>query len=105
MYYYGMRLRGFSVGCQPMDNLKGAVDVTSDRYHDIIAYTKKLSEKDEYVYDLDNVTNATCIVQERADDNFIEEYDSLKEAIETVKIWKEIDRNNNEYTDYEIVLI
>ena len=105
MFYYGMRLRGFSVGCQPMENLRGRVDVTTDRYHDVIAYSRKLSENDLYKYDLDDVTKEGYIIQDRSDDNFIGEYDNLNEAIETVKVWEEIDRNNAEYVDYEIVML
>lgn len=105
MYYYGMRLRGFSVGCQPMENLKGRVDITADRYYDIIAYTKKLGNEDMHRYDLDDITKEIYIIQDRSDDNFIAEIENLNEAIETVKAWQEIDRDNDEYVDYEIVML
>lgn len=50
-YLYGMRLRGFSLGCQP----KGAErrDDPSGRYYDIIVYDRKLPLKDEHYFDLD----------------------------------------------------
>jgi len=52
-YFYGMRLRGFSPGCQPMDGLISRIDSTSKRYWDILIYNRKLTEKEEFGYDLD----------------------------------------------------
>lgn len=38
-YFYGMRLRGFSPGCQP----EGAIErIDSEEYHDIIVYDRML---------------------------------------------------------------
>lgn len=51
-YMYGMRLRGFSPGAQP----KGVcerMDDTTGRYHDIILYPFRLSDKQVHDYDLD----------------------------------------------------
>ena len=45
-YKYGMRLRGYSIGCQP---LKGLLDVTEDRtgkYYDILTYDRRLEQKE-----------------------------------------------------------
>ena len=57
MYKYGMRLRPFGIGCQPMD---GYVDrepyegfTHSDRYWDVIIYNRELSEKETEDYELD----------------------------------------------------
>lgn len=49
-YRYGMKYRGFSIGCQPMDGLQ---DVTSDKYgvyYNILGYDRRLdqSEVDDY---------------------------------------------------------
>jgi hypothetical protein len=44
-YFYGMRLRGFSPGCQPMDGFIRRLDSHSKNYHDIIVYDKALSEQ------------------------------------------------------------
>ena len=52
-YVYGMRLRGFSPGCQPMSGLLGREDDPSGRYHDVIAYDRKLSDKEVNDYELD----------------------------------------------------
>ena len=53
MYKYGMRLRGFSIGCQPMKNLVDRIDDNSGKYHDILIYSEKLSDKDIKAYELD----------------------------------------------------
>ncbi len=42
-YFYGMRLRDFSPGCQP-DGVIERLD--SEDYHDIIVYDKKLSDEE-----------------------------------------------------------
>ena len=56
-YYYGMRLRGFSIGCQPMDGLIGTVDMGNLRdktpYHDVLCYARPLTQKELEDYELD----------------------------------------------------
>ena len=42
LYKYGMRLRGFSIGCQPMKGFWERQDDNGNydrRYHDILLYT------------------------------------------------------------------
>ena len=54
IYEYGMRLRGFSPGCQP----KGVVDRKDDstgKYYDIICYERKLTEEELRDYELDYI--------------------------------------------------
>ena len=53
MYKYGMRLRGFSIGCQPMDGLVKREDDTSGRYYDILVYDRELTKKELEEYELD----------------------------------------------------
>lgn len=56
LYKYGMRLRGFSIGCQPMKNFYERQDDDGShdrRYHDILVYTEKLGEQDLRNYELD----------------------------------------------------
>ena len=53
MYKYGMRLRGFSIGCQPS---KGSVDAMPDesgKYWDFLIYNRKLTDKEVSDYELD----------------------------------------------------
>ena len=53
MYKYGMRIRGFSIGCQPMDGFIERQDDTSGKYHDILAYDRELTEEETRHYSLD----------------------------------------------------
>lgn len=53
MYLYGMRLRGFSIGCQPMHGLVDRQDDATGRYHDILVYDRELTEKELKDYELD----------------------------------------------------
>jgi len=52
-YSYGMRLRGFSIGCQPMNGFIEAVEDTSNKYWNIIIYDRQLTEEEENHYSLD----------------------------------------------------
>lgn len=52
-YFYGMRLRGFSPGCQPMDGLIERIDDKNNEYHDILVYSRQLSPKETENYELD----------------------------------------------------
>lgn len=53
MYLYGMRLRGFSPGCQPMIGLVERQDDVTGRYHDILIYDRELTDKELNDYELD----------------------------------------------------
>ena len=51
-YRYGMKNRGYSIGCQP---LKGLCDVESDptdRYYDILGYDRMLEPREMDDYEL-----------------------------------------------------
>ena len=54
-FLYGMRLRGFSIGCQPMDGLIERLDDKSGLYHDILAYSRQLTDKECEDYELDRI--------------------------------------------------
>ena len=54
-YRYGMRLRGFSIGCQPRDGFIERMDDPSGRYYDILAYDRQLAEKELEDYELDDL--------------------------------------------------
>lgn len=53
MYKYGMRLRGFSIGCQPMQGFIRRLDDKSGKYYDILVYDRKLSEEEIKNYELE----------------------------------------------------
>ena len=52
-YYYGMRLRGFSPGCQPMNGLLDRIDSDMPRYHDVLIYDRPLTTDELKDYELD----------------------------------------------------
>lgn len=54
-FAYGMRLRGFSPGCQPKNGLVYRMDDTTGRYYDILLYDRELSEKEVHDYELDYI--------------------------------------------------
>lgn len=51
-HIYGMRLRGFSIGCQPK-GVEERRDDSSGKYHDIIVYSRKLETAEMDAYELD----------------------------------------------------
>lgn len=53
MFRYGMRLRGFSIGCQPMMGFYEREDDSTGRYYDILVYTRKLTDEEVRDYELD----------------------------------------------------
>ena len=52
LYKYGMRLRGFSPGCQPLDGLRKAEE-GEETYYDFLFYDRPLTEDEQKHYDLD----------------------------------------------------
>lgn len=54
-YTYGMRLRGFSIGCQPMKGLLYNAEDPTGRYHDLLIYDRKLDEREMSDYELDYI--------------------------------------------------
>lgn len=55
LYKYGMRLRGFSPGCQPLDGLRRAEE-GEGRYYDFIYYDRPLTEQEQQYYSLDLIS-------------------------------------------------
>ena len=53
MYKYGMRLRGYSIGCQPMDGLWRAEEDRGGKYHNILLYIRPLNDHEMEEYELD----------------------------------------------------
>lgn len=54
-YKYGMRLRGFSPGCQPMDGFLRREDDPLNKYWDILVYDRELTIEEIKIYDLDRL--------------------------------------------------
>ena len=62
-YLYGMKLRGFSIGCQPMNGLvKRKDDWSKNRYHDILVYDRQLTADEMDQYDLEFICESSPIV-------------------------------------------
>lgn len=55
MYKYGMRLRGFSIGCQPAEGFVDRLDDESGKYYDILVYDRKLANEELIEYELDEI--------------------------------------------------
>ncbi len=53
MYKYGMRLRGFSIGCQPMQGFVRRLDDKSGKYYDLLLYDRELSQEEIKNFELD----------------------------------------------------
>ena len=51
-YKYGMRLRGYSIGCQPMEGLIRVEEDESKKYWNILVYNRELTGKEINDYDL-----------------------------------------------------
>lgn len=51
-YKYGMRLRGFSIGCQPMDGLRDVTDDANGVYYNILGYERQLTPREIEEYEL-----------------------------------------------------
>ena len=54
-YTYGMRLRGFSPGCQPRDGLVERKDDPSGKYWDLLVYSRELTDEEVKSYELDKI--------------------------------------------------
>lgn len=54
-HLYGMRLRGYSPGCQPKEGLVERRDSPIRRYYDVLVYDHQLTEKEELSYELDYI--------------------------------------------------
>jgi hypothetical protein len=55
MYKYGMRLRGFSIGCQPKEGFCDRQDDSTGKYWDILIYDRKLTDEEVHDYELDYI--------------------------------------------------
>lgn len=54
-YYYGMKFRGFSIGCQPMNGFVKRLDSDTDNYWDILVYDRELTERELRMFELEYI--------------------------------------------------
>lgn len=59
LYVYGMRLRGFSPGCQPKQGIVEALEDAANRYHNLLVYDRKLTAEEARDYELDFIKTIT----------------------------------------------
>lgn len=52
-YFYGMRLRGFSIGAQPTNGFIRREDSFIDIYYDILVYDREITKQELTDYELD----------------------------------------------------
>lgn len=55
LYKYGMKLRGYSIGCQPSEGLVQSESDQTGRYWDVLVYNRELTDKELEEYDLELV--------------------------------------------------
>ena len=55
-FTYGMRLRGFSMGCQPMNGFVDRRDDETGKYYDVLVYDRRLTEDEIRNYELDFIS-------------------------------------------------
>lgn len=53
LYKYGMRLRGFSIGCQPLGCFVKREEDKTHKYYDILYYFRPLTERECKHFELD----------------------------------------------------
>lgn len=51
-YRYGMKMRGYSIGCQPMRGLRDVIDDRHGNYYNILAYDRQLEPDEVSAYEL-----------------------------------------------------
>ena len=57
-YIYGMKMRPFGIGCQPMDGITGTmiVDKKTKGYYSVVYYDRELTEEEIEKYELVRIT-------------------------------------------------
>lgn len=55
---YGMRLRGFSMGAQPMEGFIKRHDDLTGKYYDIVEYDRELTEEEMNTYSMDPIQDS-----------------------------------------------
>ena len=64
-YTYGMRLRGFSIGCQPKQGLIDFIGDPSGKYYNLLIYDRELTGQELNDYDLSYLAPITIDIRRR----------------------------------------
>ena len=59
MFKYGMKLRPFSIGCQPMEGLMKVEEDSTGKYWNILYYADPLNDHEQDGYELDYLGERT----------------------------------------------
>lgn len=70
LYAYGMRLRPFGIGCQPKEGFVGATDDPNGYYWNIILYSRELTKKEVFDYNLDYLGDGVAQIGFRKDKQY-----------------------------------
>lgn len=91
MLKYGMRLRGFAPGCQPKKGFIEAREDPTGKYHNIIVYNRRLTDKEIEAYELDDLNRKAkqiTVVRERKGMRQPEFAELLGVSIKTLQSWE-----------------
>lgn len=76
-YTYGMKQRGFSIGCQPTKGFVERKDSDNDKYYDLIVYNRKLTDEEISRYGLELIEGENMKNTKATIKPMIEELESL----------------------------
>lgn len=57
-FRYGMRMRGFSPGCQPKEGFLDVEVDPTEKYYNILVYSRRLTDKELSDYELDDINKS-----------------------------------------------
>ena len=112
IYKYGMKYRGFSIGCQPLENLIEAQEDPTNNYFNILLYSAPLTPEQIASYQLidlqpkPDVKAALIDLFKNLNKPFIKELDAHsrseagKPLLVLIKTYAAQERDNNELIDY-----
>jgi DNA-binding XRE family transcriptional regulator len=90
LFRYGMRLRGFSPGCQPKKGFVEACDDPTGKYYNIIVYSRRLTDKEIESYELDDLNRKVKNIAKYREIKGLKQSDLaelLGTSIKTVQSW------------------
>ena len=90
-FRYGMRLRGYAPGCQPKNGIYGREDDPTEKYYDILVYTRRLTDKEMANYELDDLNKPAHRLTIIREQKGIKQEDLAKKlgvSVRTVQGWE-----------------
>ncbi len=81
-YFYGMRLRGFAPGCQPMEGFLGRVFDGNKKYHDVLMYENPLDK--EYIRHFSLTPLYAYEYTDNTGEETIHTFDTMEECTEAL---------------------